>query len=469
MDRARPLLGALALLRAPGELDGEALARAATAAAREGLDDARWWSALTLRAQELASSLALHDAAVLLNAAARARRLEAGLVRALLPRLTSQLVYLTSAHLAMLCSAVAKAEVHDQDFLLRLTRELRARLLEFHSAMEITMILNSASKLRITDQQLYSRFAAHVQNRMRDELFHVRDISVIVGALARVGCAEPAVIARFAEFSLSTLPEATVPELARLMEACMRASCVVDDFYTACVSNCQAQMMDMDPGSISAAAFAFGQCFDAADVQHLPYLRRIFSHIRLASVRSLPLFLPRELVSVLRTYARWQVPFEDAQLRKFADRMTMTRDRFNIEASVSALYSLAVLMQRAAVRCAGPKAATWEASGEAANALLGPVWQTVRRGHLDLPSVLRAVDASLTLLPGDPSPLAAVAACLVRRRPELDATTAGALLERLSQLSSYDEDVLLVLRDAAQSLRSEGCLPDGRRAASETT
>ncbi|CAE8715257.1 unnamed protein product, partial [Polarella glacialis] len=47
------LLGALALLRDPRELDGEGLGKAATAAAREGLDDPLWWDAFTARTKEL--------------------------------------------------------------------------------------------------------------------------------------------------------------------------------------------------------------------------------------------------------------------------------------------------------------------------------------------------------------------------------------------------------------------------------
>merc|ERR1719401_739084 len=102
----------------------------------------------------------------------------------------------------------------------------------------------------------------------------------------------------------------------------------------------------MDPSGLSASAYAFGQCFEVAEVAHLRYLRAIFRNIRLASVASLPLFLPREIVSLLRTYARWQITFERDQLRKVADRMRATRDQFDTENSVSALYSLALLMQR---------------------------------------------------------------------------------------------------------------------------
>lgn len=446
------LLGALALLRSPNELDGEGLGRAATAAAREGLGDVAWWRALAARARELAPDLAMHDASLVLNGMARARRLDKGLVEALLPRIRSNLVYLTSAHLAMLASAISKADISDARFNDVLTRELKARLLEFHSAMELTMIVNAVSKLRVTDDNLYQRFVTHIQSRMAYEAFQVRDLSVIVAALVRVQCIDAPTMSRFADCAVQTLPQATSLELAKLMHACMSVSCTVDDFFSAIVLHNREQSLSMDPSGLSAAAFAFGQCFEVAQVPHLRYLRSIFRSIRLASVASLPLFLPREIVSLLRTYARWQITFECDQLRKVADRMRATKEHFDIESSVSALYSLALLMQRALrSTAAGPTSeARWQAASEAARSLLGPVWASMREGRLDLATVQRVVEASLVLRAGDDATLArAVAAAVVRRRAELDGPTGTALYELLAEAGCPPEaDVMLLLADS---------------------
>merc|ERR1719433_1434913 len=210
---------------------------------------------------------------------------------------------------------------------------------------------------------------------MTHEAFHVRDISVIVSALTRVHCTDVAVMKKFTDCALQTLPEATPLELSRLMHACMSVSCVADDFFAACVLRSREQAATMDPIGLSAAAFAFGQCFEAAEVSHLRHLRKIFRNIRLASVATLPLFLPREIVSLLRTYARWQITFECDHLRKVADRMRATRDQFDTESSVSALYSMALLMQRNTVRsspAAVPDEVRWRAVSEAARELLVP-------------------------------------------------------------------------------------------------
>lgn len=449
------LLGALALMRDPSDLDGESLGHAAGAAAREGLDNDSWWEAFFARARELVPELTMHDAALILNGMARSRQLDKEFVKMLLPRICTHLVYLTSAHLAMMSSAIAKAEVHDPKFVNLLTRELKARIMEFHSPMEMTMMLNAASKLRITDANLYHRFVAHIQSRVGQEAFHVRDLSVIASAVANVNTVDVSTISRFADCALETLPEATPLELARLMQAFMAVSCTVNDFFSACVQQSRLQLSSMDPGGLSNAAYAFGQCFEVAELEHLPYLQRVLRHVRVAAIRSLPLFLPREIMSLLHTCARWQVTFESERLQKVADRMMLIRDQFDIESSVSALYSLAILMQRNVVRSAETAVTinTLNALRETSRLLLAPIWHSFRNDHkLKAITVLRAIEASVILRPEDTTPIQVVTLCLVHQVVDLDASNCSALYELLRQLKcSPEEDVMLALTNGMQS------------------
>lgn len=446
------LLGALALLRDPKDLDSEGLGKAATAAAREGLHEDEWWQGFTARAKEISDTLAMHDVSLILNGMARARRLDKELVSALMPRICSNLVYMTSAHLAMLSSSIAKAELNSPQFALLLTRELKARLMEFHSAMELTMIINAASKLRISDEELYHRFVTHIQSRMGKEAFHVRDISVIVTALARVNCVDANTMSRFADCAVQTLPQATPLELARLMYACMSVSCHAHDLFTACVLQNREQASSMDPTGLSNAAYAFGQCFEVAEVSHLRYLQKIFRHIRLASIASLPLFLPREIVGLLKTYARWQITFDCGQLCKVAERMLATKKHFDLDTTVNGLHCLALLMQRNAIRSGaettGSSKAAWEAVARAAGTLLIPVWSAVRTNGLDVQSILRAVEAAVVLGVDSTEILRASRYLMLLRSTELDGPTCLALHEHLSALGVHPEnDVMLVLAD----------------------
>eukprot|EP00913_Durusdinium_trenchii_P001268 g1168.t1 len=202
-------------------------------------------------------------------------------------------------------------------------------------------------------------------------------------------------MSRFCDGVVPTLPEATPLELARLMYACMSVSCHAHDLFTACVLHNREKASSMDPTALSNAAYAFGQCFEVAEVSHLRYLQKIFRHLRLvgdpdakscassadicrhdamASVASLPLFLPREIVGLLKTYARWQITFDCGQLCKVADRMLACKKHFDMETTVNGLHCLALLMQRNAVRGeSGSSQAAWEAVSRAAGALsFGP-------------------------------------------------------------------------------------------------
>ncbi|CAK9099756.1 Hypothetical protein SCF082_LOCUS46712 [Durusdinium trenchii] len=442
------LLGALALLRDPRELDSEGLGKAATAAAREGLEEDAWWQGFTERTKDIVDTLAMHDVSLILNGMARARRLDKDLVALLIPRICSNLVYLTSAHLAMLSSSIAKAEVNSPQFSSLLTRELKARLMEFHSPMELTMIINAASKLRISDEELYHRFVTHIQSRMGTEAFHVRDISVIVTALARVNCVDAKTMSRFCDGVVPTLPEATPLELARLMYACMSVSCHAHDLFTACVLHNREKASSMDPTALSNAAYAFGQCFEVAEVSHLRYLQKIFRHLRLASVASLPLFLPREIVGLLKTYARWQITFDCGQLCKVADRMLACKKHFDMETTVNGLHCLALLMQRNAVRGeSGSSQAAWEAVSRAAGALLIPVWSGVQN-ELDVASILKAVEAAVVLQADGTALQSAVRQLLLLRPKDLDAPACLALQEQLSLMGVHpEEDLMLALAD----------------------
>eukprot|EP00811_Abedinium_folium_P032071 NODE_5264_length_1790_cov_9.919423.p1 GENE.NODE_5264_length_1790_cov_9.919423~~NODE_5264_length_1790_cov_9.919423.p1 ORF type:complete len:525 (+),score=185.30 NODE_5264_length_1790_cov_9.919423:181-1575(+) len=440
-------------MRDPQELDSEGLGHAAAAAAREGISSAQWWRVFTLRARELAPELAIHDIAMVLNGMARSRQHDAQLIKLLLPRIASRIIYLTSAHLAMVSSAIAKAEVHDPAFVQALTRELRARVMELHSTMETTMLVNAASKLRITDADLYKRFVAHVQSRAGYDSFHVRDISVLASALARVNCVDVATFGRFADCAVGTLPEATPLELARLMHAFMAATCTVDSFFWECVRHSRTHARTMNPTSLTTSAFAFGQCYEVAEVEHLRYLRRIFRYIRLASVASLPLFLPKDITGLLLTCSRWQVTFAREHLRRVAERVAATHEQFTVPSGLSAAYSMAVLSQRNVVRsvssASDAEANALAATAEAARLLLGPVWLSLLSGEeATAMTLVRAVEASVVLRPDDIMPRRVVSSCLLQRNPALDSSSCASLREHLIELKvAAEEDVMLVLAD----------------------
>ncbi|CAL1128097.1 unnamed protein product [Cladocopium goreaui] len=329
--------------------------------------------------------------------------------------------------------------------------------------MELTMIINAASKLRISDEELYHRFVTHIQSRMGKEAFHVRDISVIVTALARVNCVDANTMSRFADCAVQTLPQATPLELARLMYACMSVSCHAHDLFTACVLQNREQASSMDPTGLSNAAYAFGQCFEVAEVSHLRYLQKIFRHIRLASIASLPLFLPREIVGLLKTYARWQITFDCGQLCKVAERMLATKKHFDLDTTVNGLHCLALLMQRNAIRSGaettGSSKAAWEAVARAAGTLLIPELSSLQAWMLeqgapssgirfvDLPGFKYSLVAETDLKAGD---------TLLRVPSSLHISPSYVRSTELGKtFSSIDDSALLALGLMAEAAKGE--------------
>merc|ERR1719160_1561623 len=181
---------------------------------------------------------------------------------------------------------------------------------------------------------------------------------------------------------MATASEATLQELARLCLAFMQSRCPASELFDAAVLHSQRQAMHLPPGELALAAFAFGQCFEAADVVHLPHLRAIFQSLRQATISSLPLFRCKDLVSMMHTFARWQISIEGLHLESIARRMYGLRAQFDAESAATGLYSLALLMQRNAEASAHRERheVAWKAAYMAGQALFGPTWRAARNG-----------------------------------------------------------------------------------------
>jgi len=135
--------------------------------------------------------------------------------------------------------------------------------------------------------------------------------------------------------------------------------------------------------------------------------------------------------------------------------MYQTRSQFDVESSVSALYSLGLLMQRNSVRSSREE--HWQAVARAAHSLCQPVWREAIAGDLELPTLLKAVEACVTLRADSDALLAAITSVVVRRREELDYPTAASLLDFLSAMGvPPDDDVVLALQMVTRRQSSVG-------------
>ncbi|KAF4658311.1 hypothetical protein FOL47_008022 [Perkinsus chesapeaki] len=342
----------------PSTLDAEALGHAANTAARDKVKSTSpYWTQLRDRALAIAPAMEPRDCALLLNAFSRVRLSDQQLFDTVAPVIEAKLVYFTSVHLAMVFSAYAKTGVKIQEsFLNALSHEIAARVHEFHSPVEICMLLNAMTKLGVVNLDMFTRWSKHVQSRMSQEPFHVRDLSVIASALARVikyhtvmeggGGGNETIPTEESSLSplistmdliagraLATLGEATPMELARLVLAFTGDSGGAvkppRQLLEASLECARDKLMFMAPAELVNVAFAFGQVREsltaASDIALLD--SSIFERLRFSAVSSAPLFLASEVAGLLQVYSRWRIPFGHSDLAVMVSRLITTAEK----------------------------------------------------------------------------------------------------------------------------------------------
>ncbi|KAF4667775.1 hypothetical protein FOL46_002346 [Perkinsus olseni] len=361
----------------PSTLDAEGLGHAANTAARDRVKGTSpYWQQLKDRALAIAPAMEPRDCALLLNAFSRVRLCDQQLFDTLAPVVEAKLLYFTSVHLAMVFSAYAKTGVKIQEsFLSALSREVGARVHEFHSPVEICMLLNAMTKLGLVDLDLFTRWSKHVQARMSQEPFHVRDLSVIASALARVikhhTVAEgdkqrkeedstaslnegldplTDTMDLIAGRALATLGEATPMELARLVLAFTSDSGGVisppKQLLESSLECARDKLMFMAPAELVNVAFAFGQVRESlTSVSDIALLdASIFERLRFSAVSSAPLFLASEVAGLLQVFARWRIPFGHSDLAVMVSRLIATADKCDAEVACNAAYCASMIV-----------------------------------------------------------------------------------------------------------------------------
>ncbi|EER19142.1 hypothetical protein Pmar_PMAR000209 [Perkinsus marinus ATCC 50983] len=358
----------------PSTLDAEGLGHAANTAVRDRIKSTSpYWQQLRDRALAIAPAMEPRDCALLLNAFSRVRIADQQLFDTLAPVVEAKLLYFTSVHLAMVFSAYAKTGVQMQEsFLNALSREVAARVHEFHSPVEICMLLNAMTKLGVVDLELFTRWCKHIQTRMSQEPFHVRDLSVIASALARVvkhhtvaeGSGQKkggeddtedgqqlegllpltSTMEMIAGRALATLAEATPMELARLVLAYTSDSGGVisppKELLESSLACARDKLMFMAPAELVNVAFAFGQVRESlTSVSDIALLdSSIFERLRFSAVSSAPLFLASEVGGLLQVYARWRIPFGHSDLAVMVSRLITTAEKCDAEVACNAVY-----------------------------------------------------------------------------------------------------------------------------------
>ena len=446
----------LATMRHPADMTGEELGAACVAAAREQVDYAQFWKLIADRGIQLSESMEPREIALLLNGLSRTRRLAShlDLITQLGGTIEKKLPYFSSVHLAMTLSAISKSfttgpSAIPPTLIHALVKELKSRVHELHSGVEIAMILNTLVKLQIQDAGLYQRLSGIVQSKLRTGAIalHPRELCIVGSAFAASGLKDPSLFNLIAERVYPAIGEATPAELARLLTALARAGIDVTEFAQATTEACRDRFRFMNSSELVSAVFAFGSVCEyipIADTDPNDPVTTLLSLLKSAFISALPLFQAKETASVLLSFSRWRIPLSDDELTSLITRLRLVTQRASSTdedvvvswvGSVSALSSNSSDGIRAQVR-------DWTSS----------VLPIVARGITTAPptdwqAIARAVVACNQFGLTSDLLVEALTACVVKNRASMDKTIKSVLYESLIGRLSPDADLMLFLRD----------------------
>jgi hypothetical protein len=308
-------------------MDSSELGMACVAAAREQVDSPQLWQMLVERAAEI--DLDPRDTSLLLNGLSRTRKLGEfpKLFPSLWPRMEHQLDYYSSIQLAMVLSSVAKSASAGTPIppgmVPSLVSQIKRRVHEFSTPLEISMVLNAISKLGVNDVTLFQRLSSFIQSRMALSAgFHARELSVIASAFAGAGFRDTVLFEKILERCTPTLPEATPGEFARLLAAFARVGLPLSELIDAADTICSDRFKYMSPIELRNTIFAFGSVCEVVDPNEI---RVIIDKLKSAFLSSFPLFQPKDITSVLVSFSRWRIAFSEGESRLLLERLMKLR------------------------------------------------------------------------------------------------------------------------------------------------
>ena len=406
-------------------VDSKSLGRLCQMASRNSIVDNDFWKRIMKRAEELGRQLSGSELSLLIGVSSKARCIKQSNLEAFFPIVKNDAARLTALQLGNVFSAYAKngltSTLHGEVFF----RELRARLHEFNSAVELSLASNCLAKFECKDDQLLKRFDGHLSSRLNFEAIHVRDASVIAHGLSSIPGFRPVSLDKLGKHALKTLDQATPLEISRLLQAYM----LDNEMSTALIDAAADQINRLKPSEIPPALFAFGQVFEKSQNQQV---RQVISIIIGKVGDSLKLFAFSDLSLILQTCSRWKL--EIARVHAIVQRLCET------------------VHGQDAVSCAVVLVAAVSVAGRDARNL-GEVCKPVIQAamlNLEISTLARAVDALNQLGLFDLSFQSALTCAILQRYTEVKSSryfqvTVHACFA--SQGVSDDDDVMLLLAE----------------------
>eukprot|EP00916_Digyalum_oweni_P002403 GHVL01004427.1.p1 GENE.GHVL01004427.1~~GHVL01004427.1.p1 ORF type:complete len:532 (+),score=46.54 GHVL01004427.1:41-1636(+) len=443
----------------PKYMDSAALGDSANLAARENVDNNEFWENMIARAKDLLVRMEPKDIALLLNALSRTGRKDVDLLKLFASVIAPKLMYYNSTQFAMILSAYAKAGVVDSVLVHAFVDEIRARIHkfnEFKSPVELSMVMNALSRLGIYDADLYNQFSHHTQVRMTIDMFHVRDLSVIASAFARVPHKDQQLFDQIADRAFNTIREATPQELARLIHSFAKVGQNNPPLFEQCVSLALEKLVFMSPPELAITAFSFGQIWEVLPAGSLPILDEVFDGIQKSIVSSLTSAEPKDLMSIMKSFARWNILLRPNDLFCIIDRCYVLRDKFEpITHCIPLLWAVASLTDRqkkieTSDESDRARLTLTKASKLLGDALLASVQKhaIMRREIPPVADLARMVDATRILSLDFAYLDDIINRCVITNHTNLESFPSSQLHEALQRIN-YDpeSDIMMILED----------------------
>lgn len=435
----------LSTMRHPSSMTGDELGYACVAAAREKVDSEKFWDLIAKRAAELGSMAEPREISLVLNGMSRTRCLSnhKEMITALDPVIRKKLPYFSSTQMAMTVSGLAKSfsiASLPADLVPALLTEIKARVHEFSTSVELCMVLNALAKLGVVDRGLSQRISAIVQSKIRASAinFHARELCVIASALSQIGVRELALYELIESRVLPSISELTPLEVSRLMVAFARAGKSIDELLETTLRTSADRFRFLSSADLTSAVFGFGSVCEYMEPNSL--LIELLDSLKLACIHSFAVFQPKEIASVLLSLSRWRILMTESELEQTINRLRLMSKRIEgmdlivIVGSMPLISSKTGRSQILTDYIIQNSSNVLEALAKVRN-ISQADWQSVARGV----EALVSIGKSLEVVP-------ALSVCLINNSGTLDHVARNALFNAIGDLLPQDSDLLLVIR-----------------------
>lgn len=439
-------------MRNPSEMSPEELGVASVAAAREQLTSLKFWKLISKRAVDLSTTMEPRDISLILNGMSRTRTLSDHLdmVKDLSQTIERKIAYFSSSQIAMILSALAKsftAAVLPPTLLSSLLKEVKSRVHEFSTAIELSMVLNALAKLGVVDAGLAQRLSAIIYSKMRSGSvnFHASELCVVATALSRMGVRDVAIYELIQTRVAPVLSEATPVEISRLLCAFARVSIPLASLLESALGACGERFKYMSPTDLVNAVYGFGSVCEFIPLSSNYPLIELLELLKRACIDSLALFQFREIAAVLQSFGRWRISLSDDELQTVLKKLDiMSRNKSESENSIVTI--LGSLWAISSTESQNHLIRAFAIDQQ--DSFIKILSSFEPQNQSDWQNIAKAIDASLSASSSNSSSLLhALSLCVVNHVHIMDKISRTVLLDVLRDRIDPDCDLSLVLRD----------------------